>query len=100
MFVALCLRSMGTEVLYELLRPELVRTNTLPLSSDSCTRWGSDDAAVHNAEVADACKRLYETQIPAVAAKLDAMSPTQYSPAMLKDALHAAGVNMRHLGKN
>jgi hypothetical protein len=37
--------------LYRLLRPELVKQNPVPLSSDAFSRWGLHRAAQHNKEV-------------------------------------------------
>lgn len=51
--------------LYELLRPELVKSNPKPLSSDALTGWGTHDpenCKIHNTEVRHiSCKLLSST---------------------------------------
>ncbi len=37
--------------LYRLLRPELVRANHVPLSSDAFSKWPIEEAHAHNIEV-------------------------------------------------
>jgi hypothetical protein len=47
--------------LYELLRPELVQTNPVPLSSDALTGWGLHDTEnykEHNREVLFSVRRV------------------------------------------
>jgi hypothetical protein len=52
--------------LYKFLRPELVKTNDVPLSSDVFSRWSSLDPEKHKheAEVAKATQEVYATIIP------------------------------------
>lgn len=59
--------------LYQCLRPELVKLNPVPLSSDAFSKWGasSSDQKLHNMEVKDATRRLEEVIIPAFASYLD-----------------------------
>lgn len=56
--------------LYRLLRPELVKQNPVPLSSDAFSRWGLHRAAQHNGEVVAAAGRLTSEIIPAFIAHL------------------------------
>lgn len=56
--------------LYRLLRPELVKQNPVPLSSDAFSRWGLHRAAQHNKEVVEAARRLTSEIIPAFIAHL------------------------------
>lgn len=92
--------------LYELLRPEFVKTNPAPLSSDAFSPFNSADprAKEHNDEVAAACHRLKTVRIPQFAAFL------QKSPEFAKKSLneltcqafvaslHSHGINIRYLG--
>lgn len=57
--------------LFHCLRPEFVRHWRAPLSSDAFTRFGIHDAAVHNAEVLDAARALQNSNLPALAARLN-----------------------------
>lgn len=50
--------------LYNLLRPELVDANPVPLSSDAFTGFGRVDSAIHNAEVRRATQELKFRIIP------------------------------------
>lgn len=95
---------------FKLLRPELVRSNKVPLSSDSLTRWGMGDPNknIHNREVLDATLRLRQEIIPDFSVELTSefgvsltASPEKaiklYSES-LSHRLHSAGINLRHLG--
>eukprot|EP01125_Pyxidicula_operculata_P005426 TRINITY_DN192_c0_g2_i1.p1 TRINITY_DN192_c0_g2~~TRINITY_DN192_c0_g2_i1.p1 ORF type:complete len:1970 (-),score=473.50 TRINITY_DN192_c0_g2_i1:68-5284(-) len=58
--------------LYKQLRPEFVKLNPVPLSSDAHSRLGnSDEQEVNNKEVNEATKRLEEVLIPSFASFLD-----------------------------
>lgn len=57
--------------LYRLLRPELVRSNPVPLSSDAFSKWPIEDAHSHNIEVMEATRRLETEVLPDCAAFLD-----------------------------
>ncbi|KAL6072242.1 Clu domain-containing protein [Balamuthia mandrillaris] len=46
--------------LYRLLRPELVKNNSVALSSDAFSRWPIEGSQQHNAEVVAATKRMKE----------------------------------------
>jgi hypothetical protein len=107
--------------LYKLLRPELVLSNPVPLSSDSFTMWGSADPNFrqYNTDVRNCTIRLYNETIPAFAAKLDKVRRASFvpscgpekrrisshfqepptSPVMLITDMHREGINVRHLGR-
>jgi hypothetical protein len=56
--VCACVRaSVRCGHLYRLLRPELVKQNQVPLSSDAFSRWGLHHAAQHNSEVHASCRK-------------------------------------------
>eukprot|EP00698_Gefionella_okellyi_P003690 TRINITY_DN1344_c0_g1_i3.p1 TRINITY_DN1344_c0_g1~~TRINITY_DN1344_c0_g1_i3.p1 ORF type:complete len:2301 (-),score=577.72 TRINITY_DN1344_c0_g1_i3:230-6262(-) len=57
--------------LYRLLRPELVKSNAVPLSSDAFTGWGFHNADVWNKDVAAATDRLLTVVIPTFATRLE-----------------------------
>jgi Clustered mitochondria/WD domain, G-beta repeat/Translation initiation factor eIF3 subunit 135 len=86
-----------------LLRPELVRANAVPLSSDAYSRLGVVDGAVHNAEVAEATRRLHSVLVPEFGRHLDSL-PEHVASAYplgfsLTSAAHLHGVNVRHFGR-
>ena len=105
---------LGKQVFYRFFRPEFVRRHPQPLCADAYSGWlASDpDAAVHNAEVLAATKQLLAEALPAQAAALDAQAQQQQQQqqrqqqqqhnmpqgAVLVAALHAEGINLRHLG--
>lgn len=78
--------------LFRLLRPELVKNNPVPLSSDAFTYFGHHDAEIHNAEVAEATQHLFDTIIPEFALSLEGRSLTGFD---LVEELHRAGINCR-----
>ncbi len=85
--------------LYKLLRPELVRSNAQPLSSDAFFRWGDpDNLSVHNREVEEATRRLLRHVIPAVVTELDGGATRCRNLQELELTMHAAGIHMRYLG--
>ena len=45
--------------LHRMLRPELIQSNSIPLSSDAYSAMGTDNMEVHNQEILQATKRLY-----------------------------------------
>jgi serine/threonine protein kinase/tetratricopeptide (TPR) repeat protein len=57
--------------LYKLFRPEFVRLNPVPLSSDAYSKFGRDSEAEHNEEVLEATIRLEGQVIPDFAKYLD-----------------------------
>eukprot|EP01087_Luapelamoeba_hula_P004788 TRINITY_DN14754_c0_g1_i1.p1 TRINITY_DN14754_c0_g1~~TRINITY_DN14754_c0_g1_i1.p1 ORF type:complete len:155 (+),score=21.54 TRINITY_DN14754_c0_g1_i1:3-467(+) len=66
-------------VYYNMLRPELVKNNPVPLSSDALTGWGARDrehGPANSGEVRECSKRLHTQVIPALAAALDRDSAT------------------------
>eukprot|EP01132_Coremiostelium_polycephalum_P007447 gene7447-9152_t len=86
--------------LYELIRPELVKSNPKPLSSDSLTGWGKFDSksSEHNYEVKEATFRLFLYVIPKFAHYLDHLDYTDKKELHLTQELHRVGINCRHMG--
>jgi hypothetical protein len=78
-------------VLRHQLRPELVRKNPVPLSSDAFSRWGAHDARICNEDVIAATHRLLTNAVVRAASRLDA------GERDISAVLHAEGVNMRYL---
>ncbi|KAL6062793.1 Clu domain-containing protein [Balamuthia mandrillaris] len=89
--------------LYWLLRPELVKTNPVPLCSDALSGFQIHDTEQrsHNKEVEEATKRLIQQVIPAQASLFEA-DPHYLLSLMrrrkLSFELHKRGINMRYLG--
>ena len=107
------------------LRAELVAENEQPLSADayrsaeeseqqagrrgvwpreaggaaSATIGSPPDAHANDIDAARLSQRLLSDVIPAFAAALDALDVLPTDSAELTDALHAAGINARHLGR-
>jgi Clustered mitochondria/Translation initiation factor eIF3 subunit 135 len=94
-------------IFYNLLRPELVRSNAVALSSDALSKFGWHDKMRLNGDVLQATKRLYTELVPCFVAELnggwmdhlrsllnDDVSPHE----LLVHGLHRSGVNIRHLG--
>ncbi|KAF2073114.1 hypothetical protein CYY_005583 [Polysphondylium violaceum] len=86
--------------LYELIRPELVKSNDRPLSSDSLTGWGKFDvnAVEHNYEVKEASFRLFLKVIPDLANRLTILDSSEKREIHLTQELHRVGINCRHFG--
>lgn len=107
-------------MLYKRLRPELVRTNTVPLCSSAFTDWDAyDENRLQNRQdVIEATERIVKECVPALIAELEALDLNAVSdnyfstwkggkikPIMkmvtvlnLSPRLHAHGINMRYLG--
>eukprot|EP00005_Dracoamoeba_jomungandri_P004099 CAMPEP_0174253460 /NCGR_PEP_ID=MMETSP0439-20130205/2820_1 /TAXON_ID=0 /ORGANISM="Stereomyxa ramosa, Strain Chinc5" /LENGTH=881 /DNA_ID=CAMNT_0015334497 /DNA_START=180 /DNA_END=2825 /DNA_ORIENTATION=- len=90
-------RTLKGGFLFQLLRPEFVKNNPTPLSSDVFTLFGKHDAAVHNAEAEEATRMLFEVTIPEFALALETGLVSSLDELIEK--LHRAGINIRHLGK-
>ncbi|GAM26590.1 hypothetical protein SAMD00019534_097650 [Acytostelium subglobosum LB1] len=86
--------------LYELIRPELVKSNTKPLSSDAFTGWGKFDPNTHehNYEVKEASYRLFLQVIPKFASFLQSLEITDMNELHLTQELHRVGINCRYMG--
>mmetsp|Transcript_9515 Transcript_9515/g.17842 ORF Transcript_9515/g.17842 Transcript_9515/m.17842 type:complete len:990 (+) Transcript_9515:148-3117(+) len=71
-----------------------------PLSSDALSSFSNldPDALERNSEIDRATARLVTEVIPALAARLAAMSSHEVSNLDLSVYFHSCGVNMRHLG--
>jgi hypothetical protein len=89
--------------LYRLLRPELVKRNAVPLSSDAFTGFQSPgrDTQVNNNEVKQATTLLVEQVIPTYANELNARY-ADVGPGLdefeLVAEIHRVGINIRFLG--
>eukprot|EP01130_Rhizamoeba_saxonica_P014283 TRINITY_DN6230_c0_g1_i1.p1 TRINITY_DN6230_c0_g1~~TRINITY_DN6230_c0_g1_i1.p1 ORF type:complete len:1223 (-),score=269.02 TRINITY_DN6230_c0_g1_i1:80-3244(-) len=109
----------GKRHLFELLRPELVKSNHCPLSSDALTNMGRRDPEQmqNNYDVINCCKRLFKEVIPKFCEDIEleyARSSKSESAitfissisnekvhikyTTLITKLHRAGINIRHLG--
>lgn len=84
--------------LYNLLRPEFVRSCIKPLSSDAFTGFGRDRAIVHNTEVRKASNRLLEEVIPELCKALDERQLVPSNSHDLLCMMKAKGINFRFLG--
>ena len=110
--------------LYQQLRPELVRTNSVPLSSDALSNFGLIDSETHNFEVQQATQRLLQEVrvqrdrshifpvyllvilfgncqvIPSFARQMErsVKSGQSITGFQLCSDLHRFGINMRHMG--
>lgn len=82
-------------VLYKLLRPELVVSNPIPLSSDAFTGWGRADPdwRIHNDEVTMATRRLFLKVIPELVVDL-----TEDNIKTFTTDMNIRGINLRHMG--
>lgn len=88
--------------LFQLLRPELVLANPVPLSSDALTGLSKydPDRLVHNTEVQEASRRLFEVVIPNFAVQLFKEGEASIkASARLCALVHQAGINLRHLAR-
>ncbi|KAL6041995.1 Histidine kinase A [Balamuthia mandrillaris] len=92
--------------LFRLLRPEYVKRNPTPLSSDVFTLWGRHNKQQNNKEVIAATSRLLEEQIPEFVKSFMAMGGEKENMLnnvtgeikSLKHAFHEKGINMRYCG--
>jgi hypothetical protein len=89
----------GNPAMYQLLRPELVRSNPVPLNSDTfCSAAPNEDRPVHMREVFEASQRLYRFVIPSYAQWLVLQDPASYPAEFsFSGTMHKNGINMRHL---
>lgn len=90
--------------LFRLLRPELVASNPVPLSSDAFSSVSARDGLEGaQADVAAATRRLFADVIPSFVRWLRAQKthdPRAYpSSVSLTSLLHQRGINVRHLGR-
>jgi len=96
--------------LYKLLRPELVKSNPVPLSSDAFSSFGRPNQKEHNEYVLQCCLLLWLTNSQtsevreATRRVLAEIIPNKlarnkgFLTQSVKDELHSFGVNVRYLG--
>ena len=100
----------GMEMLTKQLRPELVSAYRMPLSSDAfsnLTAPPKDDASASlvsdsdqaDVEVGGASRFLLTERIPKFVEQLDLMKTFPYDSSTFTQAVHAAGINIRHIGR-
>lgn len=94
----LALHAHSRAIFFRLLRPELVRQMPSPLSSDSFTNFGSDQASEHNADVLNATQYLQQTIVPQFGKWLCTSASTVNSFTSLTYHTHRKGINLRYLG--
>lgn len=88
------------KIFYCLLRPEFVRNYSTPLSSDAFSVWGKINGKIHNQEVVEATKFLYDILIPRFANEVAVlMGKKGANEHRLTEMLHSNGINCRHLGR-
>jgi hypothetical protein len=89
------------QILFKLLRPELVQSNTVPLSSDAFTGFGMSDPLhkTHNREVQEATERLFTSVIPdfITRSKQSSLNLSALDGNLVKE-IHKEGINVRNLG--
>ncbi|KAF2076800.1 hypothetical protein CYY_001877 [Polysphondylium violaceum] len=93
--------------LYNLLRPELVRSNKLPLSSDAFTKFSGPDSEQNNEDVERSQKRLFVSIIPNFVLSLNQKVRRSKCEnilelshmLMLVDSMHREGINVRYLNR-
>jgi hypothetical protein len=79
------------------LRPEFVKRNPVPLSSDAFSRFGQHHKDVHEREVVEATQRLHRKVIPRFAAWLDSQDERRLKGLKLTQLMHREGINNRHV---
>jgi len=87
--------------LYARFRPEMVKKNPIPLSSDAFSDLQSTlDQKENNEEIIDAYHLLMDVVIPSLASSLnEAYLSNPLDNAQLVEEVHGRGVNLRFLGK-
>jgi tetratricopeptide (TPR) repeat protein len=99
----------GSDVTTKLLRSELVQSYNTSLSSDSFSSILNkpqneasgallDDAEPSDVDCGNASRYLRTVRIPEFVAMLDTMTLFPYESHTLTKAMHAHGINLRHLG--
>ena len=86
--------------LFSLLRPELVSTNAVPLSSDAFTGFGIHHAREHNAEVREATRRLLEDVIPRLVNQVKDRQVAIFNTGHLSLLLHERGASQQLPGRS
>lgn len=100
----------GMEMLTKQLRPELVKSFRMPLSSDAfshLTLPPKDEASAQllgdadqsDVEVGSASRFLLKDRVPEFVAQLDSLRTFPYDSGTFTQACHKSGINMRHIGR-
>lgn len=86
------------EIYYNLLRPEFVRMNPVPLSSDAYSGFSADNDPP--TEVYNATIYLFKNIVPQfVHQQLSKLTIENFKSFRLTEQLHRSGLNCRHLGR-
>jgi hypothetical protein len=83
---------------FNMLRPELVKRNDVPLSCDACTSFGKTNSDINNKEVESATLLLQQTIMPEFAEKINTKMIKLHNGTQLGEEMHRAGLNLRYLG--
>lgn len=81
--------------LFRMLRPNAVRTNPVPLSSDAFCKMGTHNCKQHNQEVVDATTRMRTEIVNECSDYLNGLP--QPSGELLISTMHAFGLNIRFM---
>lgn len=94
------LRRQKASSLCQMLRPEFVRENKVPLCSDAWTKFQSNDPAKdkHDEEVSSSTKDLIRCVIPKFADYLEHNTVVLTNHNELGDLMHRHGINIRFMG--
>eukprot|EP00698_Gefionella_okellyi_P016146 TRINITY_DN4601_c0_g1_i3.p1 TRINITY_DN4601_c0_g1~~TRINITY_DN4601_c0_g1_i3.p1 ORF type:complete len:727 (-),score=189.20 TRINITY_DN4601_c0_g1_i3:2918-5098(-) len=84
--------------LYHLVRPELLRSNSVPVSSDAFSYFGRWDANANNSEARQMSARIMNECIPRLVRKIVRGSVSPASVLELRDLMHEHGINIRYMG--
>jgi hypothetical protein len=83
-----------------MLRPELVRSNPVPLNPDACSSFINEEEKLLDAEeIRIATERLHNKLIPMFARELDSIQGVDQENYLLVSSMHKKGINVRWLGK-
>lgn len=97
---AILIRSSASGFLHKLLRPEFVKENPTPLSSDAFTGFQSPDdpnKQIHAQEVKEATRLLFK-KVGSFATELNRHDCSPVDHQELIEEMHKRGINARYLG--
>eukprot|EP00003_Mantamonas_plastica_P013205 TRINITY_DN2315_c0_g3_i9.p1 TRINITY_DN2315_c0_g3~~TRINITY_DN2315_c0_g3_i9.p1 ORF type:complete len:1569 (-),score=562.70 TRINITY_DN2315_c0_g3_i9:271-4977(-) len=84
--------------LFQLFRPEFVKTLRVALSSDAFSYWGEHKHAKHNLESFKASKQLEQSVITEYVSSLEEYDVVDLWTMNVSEELHSNGINVRYLG--